>query len=382
MDEGIRRGRGSENQPYIRHKVKFTVNGRTHTLETTIPLPVGVRAEQRAQLIREAEAGLQQAMSFIERGVNPVQARPGASAPAGQPSRAPQPAPRPAPAVRESAPAYEEDGEEEEPQRRQPANERAHRPVNMPSLPDLGNPNGDLSIPQFLRLVQDNFQLSPKQAMELLNVRSLQNINRRDAFERLRYLVRQEQPAARSQAQARPAPESARRELDEAPRRRVSPHDTQIEYRFDEEDESGPDAEAFEEGEDEEEDLAGIIEEEEEDEEAGPREEGEEAYEGEEEGEEPEPRRELSIQERVHAKALVSRLREKGGSTNASSGRITVLWNVIGSQISEDQLQDLIKFVWGASTLKQLKIDQLEALISWAKEDDFENEVDAVLALM
>ena len=32
--------------------------------------------------------------------------------------------------------------------------------------------------------------------------------------------------------------------------------------------------------------------------------------------------------------------------------------------------------------MKKLKVDQVEALISWAKEDDFVSEVEAVLILL
>jgi len=58
---------------------------------------------------------------------------------------------------------------------------------------------------------------------------------------------------------------------------------------------------------------------------------------------------------------------------------LTVLQNVLNSQISEDQLQRLIQSVWGAPGVKKLKVDQVEALIAWAKEDFFVEEVEAVL---
>ena len=56
--------------------------------------------------------------------------------------------------------------------------------------------------------------------------------------------------------------------------------------------------------------------------------------------------------------------------------------NVVSSQISQEQLQKLIKGVWDVTSIKKLKVDQAEAVISWAKEDDFANEVEVVLAML
>jgi hypothetical protein len=45
-------------------------------------------------------------------------------------------------------------------------------------------------------------------------------------------------------------------------------------------------------------------------------------------------------------------------------------------------LQRLTQSVWGVTGVKKLKVEQVEALISWAKEDYFVEEVEAVLALI
>ena len=56
---------------------------------------------------------------------------------------------------------------------------------------------------------------------------------------------------------------------------------------------------------------------------------------------------------------------------------------MINKQISDEQLLQLIQGVWGVTTLKKLKNDQVEALISWAKAaDDFITEADIVLAVL
>ena len=60
-----------------------------------------------------------------------------------------------------------------------------------------------------------------------------------------------------------------------------------------------------------------------------------------------------------------------------------VLNNVVVGQITEEQLHTLILGVWNITTLKKLKVDQVEELISWAKrEDAFIEQVEAILAVL
>jgi hypothetical protein len=92
--------------------------------------------------------------------------------------------------------------------------------------------------------------------------------------------------------------------------------------------------------------------------------------------------RELTIPERVRARTLISRLRESRGATTVNAARLQVLDNVIGEQISKEALHELVVGLWEVQVLKKLKVDQVEALISWAKEDDFVSEVEAVLILL
>ena len=60
---------GEHDTPYIwlRYSTQFTTGGRAHTIEMEIPVPVGASAEQREQLIREAEAGIEQLYRQIEK---------------------------------------------------------------------------------------------------------------------------------------------------------------------------------------------------------------------------------------------------------------------------------------------------------------------------
>jgi hypothetical protein len=82
------------------------------------------------------------------------------------------------------------------------------------------------------------------------------------------------------------------------------------------------------------------------------------------------------------ARIKVDELKEIRGTATASPARLTVLHNLLDSQISDTQLQQLIEGLWNINSDKKLRQDHVEALISWAKEDYFEDEVRAVLAVM
>jgi hypothetical protein len=85
---------------------------------------------------------------------------------------------------------------------------------------------------------------------------------------------------------------------------------------------------------------------------------------------------------RQAAESKLERLRELRTGNTVSPERLSVLNNVIGDQISEEQLGKLIKAVWGFSSKKRLKAQQVEELISWAKEDYFAEEAENLLALL
>ncbi len=104
-DSGGAAGAGGEGDaPYIwlRYSTQFTTGGRTHTIEMEVPVPVGASAELREQLIREAEANMEQLYRRVEaraRGQRPGESvqRSGATQPSVQ--QAPQ-ASQPVQAVR------------------------------------------------------------------------------------------------------------------------------------------------------------------------------------------------------------------------------------------------------------------------------------------
>jgi len=90
----------------------------------------------------------------------------------------------------------------------------------------------------------------------------------------------------------------------------------------------------------------------------------------------------LSADDRLRARTILSKMKDTRGSTDASPARLKVLHNVISTQVTPEQLQQLLQAFWGTNTPKKLKADQVEELISWAKEDEFANEVEAVLTLL
>ncbi len=86
--------------------------------------------------------------------------------------------------------------------------------------------------------------------------------------------------------------------------------------------------------------------------------------------------------ENEHLRAAESKVDElkaiRPGSA-ASPERLNVLNNVVDGQINEEELEQLIKVVWNVTNKKKLRVQQVESLISWAKEDFFAEEVRALL---
>ena len=412
-------GAGDHPCIWLRYATQFTAGGRTHTIEMGIPVPLGASAEMRAQLFREAEAGMNQLTGHVESRVNQVlqrNARPQGTTSAPVAAQGPKPASKPPASAPSSHIAPSQDVALQETQKT-PAQDqgvvvpptRTYVGSSMPAAPRLSaDANGGLTPTQFLHIIKESMNLTSQQAKELLQVPTLNGLNLRDALDRLQRIVGQQgssaaNPAQKPQetsqagpaqrpasspppapmparppvvpiAQARPAPGQApasirpvstptappaasiqaRLGTSPAPQpgvpipidlsRRGGVSDKRPGYKFDEE-------------EDEEMDVL---------------------YEMEDDSEGPGP----SAEERLRAREIISKLQGVRGTTPATQGRLTVLHNVADPQISSEQLQQLLQGLWETTTEKKLKVDQVEALIAWAKEDDFVSEVDAVLALL
>ena len=389
MDISRDKPTGKDGNPYIwlRYKTQFNAGGRTHTIEMGIPMPLGASAEVREQLIREAEIGMEHLTRRVENRVAQISQRT---------TRPPEPLRTQAPATMRSNQASLQDGgnrslagtpppvgtrsttptpihevpqplslHEKEPSK-MPV--RQSGPVSMPVTPGMqSETSSNMKLSQFMQAIRDAWGLTPKQAMDLLNVKTLNGMNYRDALRKLQPLVEGNSTEASTSGavnkasgaiQSKPAEERAK------PQGPLPLQGSQ----------SIPPASP----------MPGAL--------HGPanipvipikdemiREAPGKVYKFDEEEEEKEEENE---EQRVIARIKLDELKEVRGTSLASQGRLTVLQNVLNSQISDEQLQHLIQHVWGVTHVKKLKVDQIEALISWAKEDYFVEEVEAVLALI
>ncbi|GHO86873.1 hypothetical protein [Dictyobacter formicarum] len=380
-----------ESGPYIwlRYASQYTKDGRTHTVEMSVPVPLGASAEEREQLFNEAEAGMQQLATHMDQRSPQGAARAQMARSTPQPQAKTKPAPaQPTvnsrvntpgnrPAAMAAPPTATQPNEGRGGAQAEPQTGRSGETMRTGNLTvPGGEPGSNMPLPQFIHYIKENMDLTPKQAMELLNVRSLTTgINLREALEQLKEIVGQSGPAPtslpkRSESDNTTRPDYGQSEPDpirpqssgQLPRIGRGDRDSSIiEMRVPR---SG----------------AGFVEE------IGPEdlEDGPGLDEDLEELEDlPVSPDEFSEQELERARTKISSLRESQGATTASPQRLQVLSNVVLSQISDDQLRELIEGVWNITVTKKLKVDQVEALISWAKlEDDFIEQVEAVLAVL
>ncbi|GAC1428391.1 MAG: hypothetical protein NVS4B1_07400 [Ktedonobacteraceae bacterium] len=426
---------GAGDSIWLRYSTSITIAGRTRTIEIGIPMPIGADEEEREQLLREADEGMNQLTGHVEnriaqmlQRVQPTQGNIPTPTPTAKPSVAPQPRalPRPAsapapqqaapqhiapvtsntnPRVTASAPAPREVREErpefvpassaqdEDIVQQTPPPQRTATGVSMPTTGDI---SGNLSIPQFIRVVKDRFDLNPTQAMEMLKLKSLSGVNLRDKLEQLQHLLSPDanssseksgagdtNPSAAEEKPAKPAlknetptskPANTPTQMPSrppAPMRLSVATGAETNNRPHASPATGNDRNRRGPYFDEEEEFEDVLSSIEDDEELD---ESELAALGQQ--------RELTPHERMHAKDLVSKFRESQGAAVANPARLKVLNNVTDGQVSEEQLQDLVEGIWGVSSFKKLKVDQVESLISWAKEDDFMTDTEIVLLVL
>jgi hypothetical protein len=398
MDEAMNKSDGSDrtgSHIWLRYATQFTMNGRSVTVEMGIPVPLGASAEIRERLIREAEEGMEQLSSHIEGRVGSMVQR---IQQASHASAAKQPATRPAtptsvpPAAKPPTPQSQPSQPAQSTPPTQSASTRETMPVasqekeaaipptrmnvgaSMPKMAATGDTAGNLSLPQFIQIIKDSLGLTPKQAMELLRVKSLTGLNLRDKLEELQSVTPSE-TANDPEPLQHPRGDTPSRSGERLPTNIGSRHGTNqpdqppapisnivpISKKVPFEEithavirETPPSYPAFDEELDDE-DI--------------------------EFADEPE-HPQLEEHEREIAEAVLSRLREARGSSLASAVRLNALNNVIGGQISDQQLQQLIQGVWEVNSTKKLKNDQVEALVYWGKDDNFIEEAELVLALL
>ncbi len=391
MDISRDKPTGKDGNPYIwlRYTTQFNAGGRTHTIEMGIPMPLGASAEVREQLIREAEIGMEHLTRRVENRVAQISQRT---------TRPPEPLRTQAPATMRSnqAPLHEEGNRSSTgtpspvgtrsttpvpaPAREVPQPMSLHEkqstavpvrqsgPVSMPVTPGMqSETSSNMKLSQFMQAIRDAWGLTPKQAMDLLNVKTLNGMNYRDALRKLQPLVEGNSTEASTSGAVNKASGAIQPKPAEERAKPQGPLPLQGSQSI-------PPASP----------MPGAL--------HGPanipvipikdemiREAPGKVYKFDEEDEELQEEKE---EQRAIARIKLDELKEARGTSLASQGRLTVLQNVLNSQISDQQLQHLIQHIWGVTTVKKLKVDQIEALISWAKEDFFVEEVEAVLALI
>jgi hypothetical protein len=458
-------GTGSEGgAPYIRlrYSMQFTTGGRAHTIEMEVPVPVGASAELREQLIREAEASMEQLYRRVEaraRGQRPpdsaqrsgaaypqhpqhpqypqqpAQPAPQSPPPPSQPAQALRPAQRPQGPPAPAAPPSPSPMPSSTPAREGPqpislqdrragagvpssaspaataastaAQARSAIPGELLVTPGLASAgSGAMKLSEFIQIIRESWGLTAKQAMDLLQVKSLNNMNYRDLLRQLEALVDQSSSSPRPPApsastnQARPAmpasssppqtPSPSRPPLPSAPQRETGqPSSPAAPQRPSvppparpSSSSSSPSPPSLSP------DLAGppnipvypLRE--------GALREAGRVYKFDEEDEEQEGQDAAAAKEEegsmseAMARIKIDELRDLRGAAAANPGRLVVLHNLLDSQISDEQFLQLIERLWNTVSDKKLRQDQVEALISWAKEDYFEDEVRAVLGVL
>lgn len=413
MDTSSDKTAGSEKESSIRlrYSRQFQSGGHTHTIDAEAVLPVGAGQEKREQVLHELEADVEQlARRIAQRAVRP----------SGE-TRS-QPAIRPgAPVPRVTEPVRSQNEASAPPARNQaigtpPPASPAPVSESMPSTPTASSER-PIRLADFISVINKRWNMSPKEAMDLLDVKSLDGLNYREALYALRDIKEPKGPGESRGPQSSSSRTTQQKPVIEAPRQAnrgsqpqqpaprppinqatTAASETRSQRLAALKDVAkpapstahipalNPDAAPAD---------------------RQPRERGQEfagsskapipiqigvvrdissrAYKFEEEEEDEE---ELELPEdenpnRVGARLKLDELRGlRGSGSVASAGRQTVLSNVIDSQLSEQQLLKIIQAAWGINTKKKLKSDQIEELISWAKEDSFLEEAESMLALI
>jgi hypothetical protein len=444
---------GTGQYIWLRYATQYSKDGRTHTIEMGIPVPLGASAEAREKLLHEAETGMSQLVQHVEERVFQALERvqsghttgnQGIAATVSQtvpPSAVKKAEPTvSSPLTLSTAQQTQSVSDQSPPLQTRPANRSASVPAplttgqapnvqrapsrtappsaqtvdvpptrhsvgaGMPSSLGPTSTGGSLTIPDFISYINENMRLSPKQAMELLRVKSLAGINLREALETLKRIMAQnaqggtnvpQQPQHQGQLgsmvrEAHPvvsAPVSRNTPVAPLP---VKTSQSTASLSQDvslsiSELPAKPASEALEHTEPEH--VSNVIEMRV-PQPAKPAHGFDEEIDGNEELEDLDEFDNLSLSSEISPERLgrardkISALRGMQGATVASAARLQVLRNAADDEVTTEQLQQLVAGVWNIQALKKLKVDQVEALISWAKEDYFLDEVEAVLIVL
>ena len=93
MDGTTGRPDGAGSYFWLRHAMQVTVGEHMHTIEMSIPIPIGASAEVRERLLREAEAGMHQLANHVEGRAAQSNLSSASTTPVPKPPLRPAPAP-------------------------------------------------------------------------------------------------------------------------------------------------------------------------------------------------------------------------------------------------------------------------------------------------
>lgn len=414
---------------WLKQSVTFTVNGQTRTVEIALPLRPGATVDEVEALLSEADAGMERLSRHLDSRVAAIGGAPASTSlpVAPEPARTPPVQTPPAPQVEPPAsppttPAARQTAEPAStPQPRPPAASAPARPT-MPTAPIApmspatrpaapapsattpsratqparGGTQGDLSRPEFIAALKD-LDLDVRQAMQKLNVRSLEGLNLREALEALRRQTLrggQAEAAAPTTAPRMPAPAASRA----APVTEEPPHYFEEEDEPDltfsvAEDDEPEDELLLDDGapaawDDDSDDLDEVPD-------FGPPTTSRRAApakpaptplpartaRGSISGALATPTEHVSpaAGETTRASQLLARLRAAQGGGSPTSQQRTAYRNIVVQEIGEAAAASLVRGIWRV-TPERLGPEQMDELLSWGKQDTFSDDTQLVIA--
>jgi hypothetical protein len=360
---------------WLRQSVTYTHEGQTRTLEIALPIRPDAPQEEVARLLAQAEAGMAQLSTSLDRRIAGEQIappRPTASAAAWEtPAREVE---KPVEARAEEpsvAPATERQSKGASAAASSPRQPKPALAPRAPSTPPAAD-GPDLTRAEFIAEIA-TLGLNPKEAMDRLGVRSLAGLKLREALETLRRESLQGSGPSHVMPTAYQAPAQARGDA-----LSVKPD------RFDEEDDEAlifvEEGEDF--GRDEpapprpepgtrrfaadalEDDLDDVPD-------FGP------APSARSRATEPAP----ADAPRSRAAQIIAKLRAAHPGGAATADRQSAFANIIVAELGEPNATALVRGLWKLSP-ERLGPEQLDALIRWGKDDTFSEEAEEVLATL
>jgi len=342
---------------WLRQSITQTVQGQTRTIEIGVSVRPGMTADQIEALLREADAGMQRLSRHLDGQMAELD---------GQGAEMELPAVEPRAVEPRAVEPMPEEVKARESRLAPPA--QASTP-SSPATPPVrrevepAGPLEALSVKDFLDAARTEMNLNPKQAMEKLNVRSLSGLNLREALEMLR---RQ----ALGSASGGTALAGVTMAAHGAPGKAVPP----VPPRYFEEEDEG------------EFDVMLTL-----DEDAESSDDNDESIDGDESDDledvpdfdtPPAPLTSAKITpiagERARAMQIIGQLRQAAGGGTPTSQQRVAYRNIILRELGDQPARTLVQGLWRVGADK-LGAEQLDALLSWGKQETFGEEADLVL---